>query len=100
VWDVHSLASTTASTQRTAHKTPKERDKSVAWFVIRMASGDSITVDGEFTIGPENGVLTVVRAQQPRAEITTHFSPTAWVSVETMVQQPAGVPVHATQPQG
>ena len=53
-----------------------------------MASGESIPVDGEFTIG-DNGVLTVARTQRPRVEIaTTHFSPAAWVSVETVIQQP------------
>ncbi|MBS4728343.1 hypothetical protein MSM1_08285 [Mycobacterium sp. SM1] len=72
----------------------------MAWFVIRLASGDSITVEGDFTIGSHNGVLTVVRTQQPRAEITTHFSPVAWVSVETMIQQPAEVPVPATPSRG
>lgn len=69
----------------------------MSWFSIRMASGDSVTVDGEFTIA-DNGVLTVVRTQHPqRAAITTHFSPTAWVSVEVLVQQPRGTPANTTQ---
>ena len=63
----------------------------MSWFSIRMTSGDSITIDGEFTIA-DNGVLTVVRAQHlQRAANTTHFSPNAWVSVEVLVQQPRGM---------
>lgn len=54
----------------------------MASFVVHLASGESITVDGEFTIGG-NGVLTVVRNQPPRPAVTVHFAPTAWVSVET-----------------
>ena len=61
----------------------------VALFSIRMTNCDSLTVDGEFTIDPSNGVLTVVRAQQPRTATTTHFSPSAWVCVETVTQQSA-----------
>ncbi|PQM46257.1 hypothetical protein [Mycobacterium talmoniae] len=69
----------------------------MSWFSIRMASGDSITVDGEFTIA-DNGVLTVVRTQYPQQPAnTTHFSPAAWVSVEVLVQQPRGIPVGSAQ---
>lgn len=66
-------------------------------FVIRMASGESITVDGEFTIG-DNGVLSVARTQRPQVAIaTTHFSPAAWVSVEAVVHQPLAASVHTSR---
>jgi hypothetical protein len=67
----------------------------VASFVVHLASGESLSVDGEFSIGG-NGVLTVVRSQLPRPAVTLHFAPTAWISVETTAQ-PALAAVAATQ---
>ncbi|EUA42933.1 hypothetical protein I552_7674 [Mycobacterium xenopi 3993] len=46
----------------------------VGSFVVHLASGESMTVDGEFTIGG-NGVLTVVRNQHLRPAVTLHFAP-------------------------
>jgi hypothetical protein len=67
----------------------------VASFVVHLASGESMTVEGEFSIGG-HGVLTIVRKQLPRPTVTIHFAPTAWVSVET-IEQPALAAVAATE---
>ncbi|BBU24781.1 hypothetical protein [Mycobacterium xenopi] len=68
-------------------------------FVVHLASGESMTVDGEFTIGG-NGVLTVVRNQHLRPAVTLHFAPTAWISVETAAQPQLAVALDAAESVG
>jgi len=71
----------------------------VASFVVHLASGESMTVDGEFAIGG-NGVLTVVRNQPLRPAVTMHFAPTAWISVEAASQPPLAAAVDAAESVG
>jgi hypothetical protein len=51
-------------------------------FVIRLANGEEVQgSDGdELEINQETGVLSVSRVDGFE-EITTHYSPTAWISV-------------------
>ena len=51
-------------------------------FVIRLANGEEVqAIDGdELEINPETGVLSVSRVDGFE-EITTHYSPSAWLSV-------------------
>lgn len=51
-------------------------------FVIRLANGEEVQggENDELEINPETGVLTVSRVDG-FDEITTHFSPMAWLSV-------------------
>jgi hypothetical protein len=60
-------------------------------FVIRLANGEEVqAADGdELEINQETGVLTVSRVDGFE-EITTHYSPSAWLSV-THRKRGAGV---------
>ncbi len=51
-------------------------------FVIRLADGEEVQggEGDEFTINQETGVLSVSRVDGFE-EITTHFSPFAWLTV-------------------
>ncbi|WP_144206069.1 hypothetical protein [Mycobacterium tilburgii] len=51
-------------------------------FVIRLANGEEVQASegDELEINQETGVLTVSRVDGFE-EITTHYSPTAWLSV-------------------
>jgi len=60
-------------------------------FVIRLANGEEIQASegDELEINQQTGVLSVSRIDGFE-EITTHYSPTAWLSV-THRQKGAGV---------
>jgi hypothetical protein len=51
-------------------------------FVIRLADGEEVQASegDEFTINQETGVLSVSRVDGFE-EITTHYSPSAWLTV-------------------
>ncbi|MGB8388308.1 hypothetical protein [Mycobacterium sp.] len=51
-------------------------------FVIRLADGEEVHASegDELEINPQTGVLSVSRVDGFE-EITTHYSPSAWVSV-------------------
>jgi hypothetical protein len=53
-------------------------------FVIRLANGEAVQASegDELEINQETGVPTVSRVDGFE-EVTTHFSPSAWMSVDT-----------------
>ena len=58
-------------------------------FIIRLLDGEEVhALDGdELTINQETGVLSVSRIDGFE-EVTTHYSPSAWVSVTRRIKEP------------